>query len=95
LRTAENAVAKEEDVLRSCDRHRWRRGVILSIRETRTGEVTGFRKRQESHLARNNVGTKTKAHSSAVLWGKQGQDERCSQSYTAKAPCPPPNTDSF
>lgn len=52
LRTMGTAVTKEEDELSSCDWDRWRRGVVLSIKERRMGEVTGFKKRKKSRLDR-------------------------------------------
>lgn len=53
LRTMETAVTKEEDELSSCNWDWWRWGVILSIKETRMEEVTGFKKRKKSRLDRN------------------------------------------
>lgn len=53
LRPTGTAVTKEEDELSHHDGDRRRRGVILSMKETRTGEVTGFKKRKKSCLDRN------------------------------------------
>lgn len=53
LRTTGTAVIKEEDKLSSRHGDRRRRGVILSIKEIRTGEVPGFKKRKKSCLDSN------------------------------------------
>lgn len=48
LRTTENAVTKVEDALSSCDLGPWRQEENLRIKETKMGEILGFKERRHT-----------------------------------------------
>lgn len=48
LRTTENTVTKVEDALSSCDSGPWRQEENLRIKETKMGEILGFKERRHT-----------------------------------------------